>query len=94
MAASSAKKKPNRTSHQLYLGVDGGGTKTQIAIMNSAADVICEGNAGPSNPLRVGVEHAVSNILTAVNQACDISGSSRGDIVAAGGSCAMTVSAG
>lgn len=83
MAASSAKKKPNRTSHQLYLGVDGGGTKTQIAIMNSAGDVICEGNAGPSNPLRVGVEHAVSNILTAVNQACDISGSSRGDIVAA-----------
>jgi N-acetylglucosamine kinase-like BadF-type ATPase len=65
------------------LGVDGGGTKTHIALMNAEGKVTCEGLAGPSNPLRVGVETAVSNILKAINEACDRSGLSRGDIAAA-----------
>ena len=50
MAASSTKSKRRPGSHQLYLGVDGGGTKTSIAIMNEAREVQCEGFAGPSNP--------------------------------------------
>jgi N-acetylglucosamine kinase-like BadF-type ATPase len=83
MARISSKNGRKRTNHQLYLGVDGGGTKTQIALMNSAGEVQCEGFAGPSNPLRVGVETAVSNIIKAINEACDIGGASRGDIVAA-----------
>jgi glucosamine kinase len=70
-------------SHQLFLGVDGGGTKTQIALMNEAGRVTCEGFAGPSNPLRVGIETAVTNILKAINEACDRDGVSRGDIAAA-----------
>ncbi|MBC7900194.1 MAG: hypothetical protein H7070_09095 [Saprospiraceae bacterium] len=78
---------PNRSrkdkSHQLYLGVDGGGTKTQIIIINAAEEVKGEGNAGPSNPLRVGVETAVANIVKATNEACDNAGVSRGDIAAA-----------
>ncbi|MGH9820148.1 MAG: N-acetylglucosamine kinase, partial [Pyrinomonadaceae bacterium] len=41
------------------------------------------GTAGPSNPLRVGVETAVSNISKAIESACDAGGLSRGDIVAA-----------
>ncbi len=65
------------------MGVDGGGTKTHIALMNHAGKVKCEGFAGPSNPLRVGVETAVDNILKAINEACDQGGASRGDIVAA-----------
>jgi N-acetylglucosamine kinase-like BadF-type ATPase len=83
MAANSTKPKAKKRSHQIFLGVDGGGTKTQIALMNESREVLCEGYAGPSNPLRVGVETAVSNIQAAINQACDRDGVSRGDIVAA-----------
>lgn len=67
----------------LYLGIDGGGTRTTAALMNAAKEVVAEGIAGPSNPLRVGVERAVSNIAKAIEAACDAGGLSRGDIVAA-----------
>lgn len=83
MALRSAKGKRSKEPHQLYLGVDGGGTKTHIAVMNASEKVICEGSSGPSNPLRVGVETAVNNIVKAVNDACDEGGVSRGDIAAA-----------
>jgi N-acetylglucosamine kinase-like BadF-type ATPase len=69
--------------YQLYLGVDGGGTKTNVALMNLERDVIAEGSGGPSNPLRVGVETSVANIAKAIDAACDYAGVSRGDIVAA-----------
>src|SRR6187401_1185149 len=80
MATSPSDGKRKQRSHQVYLGVDGGGTKTQIAVMNEAREITCEGFAGPSNPLRVGVETAVTNIAKAVNEACDRGGVSRGDI--------------
>jgi len=83
MAKYAIKNGRKRRSNQLYLGVDGGGTKTQVALMNEAKEVIAEGFAGPSNPLRVGVETAVSNIEKAVNDAFDETGFSRGDIVSA-----------
>ena len=83
MATPSTHGKHNQRSHHLFLGVDGGGTKTQIALMNEAGEVTCEGFAGPSNPLRVGVETAVTNIAKAINEACDRDGVSRGDIAAA-----------
>jgi N-acetylglucosamine kinase-like BadF-type ATPase len=70
-------------SHQLFVGVDGGGTKTHVALMNTAGEIVGEGNAGPSNPLRVGVETAVSNILKAIDSACDDGGVTRGDITSA-----------
>src|SRR5258706_7037601 len=69
--------------YQLFLGVDGGGTRTNVALMNEAKEVVAEGEGGPSNPLRVGVETAVANIAKAVDAACDDGGVSRGDIVAA-----------
>lgn len=83
MAERFAKDSRKNRSHQLYLGADGGGTKTHVAVMNELRKVTCEGNAGPSNPLRVGVETAVTNIIHAVNQACDMGSISRGDITAA-----------
>jgi N-acetylglucosamine kinase-like BadF-type ATPase len=83
MPQKAASKNGKRKPHLLYLGVDGGGTKTQIALMNGAGEVVCEGASGPSNPLRVGVETAVLNITSAINTACDFAGVSRGDIVAA-----------
>jgi N-acetylglucosamine kinase-like BadF-type ATPase len=83
MTARPKQRSRKPLSPNVYLGVDGGGTKTHIALMNASETVVCEGTAGPSNPLRVGVETAVANILKAINDACDRGGVSRGDIAAA-----------
>lgn len=83
MPNSDTIKRRDQQFYQLYLGADGGGTKTNIAIMNEAREVVAEGSGGPSNPLRVGVETAVANIAKAIDSACDAAGVSRGDIVAA-----------
>jgi N-acetylglucosamine kinase-like BadF-type ATPase len=83
MDEGSQKNGRRRKSPLLFLGIDGGGTKTNAALMNAAKEVIAEGVAGPSNPLRVGVETAVSNITKAIEAASDQGGLSRGDIVAA-----------
>jgi N-acetylglucosamine kinase-like BadF-type ATPase len=69
--------------HNLYLGVDGGGTKTHVVLINGDKKVVGEGTDGASNPLRVGIETAVTHILSAVNAACDAGNLNRGDIVAA-----------
>jgi N-acetylglucosamine kinase len=85
MREISLNKKSRRLkkSHNLYLGVDGGGTKTQIVLLDEEKQIVGEGFAGASNPLRAGIETAVSNILTAVNNAFDIGNKNRDDIVAA-----------
>ncbi|HEX6278456.1 MAG TPA: BadF/BadG/BcrA/BcrD ATPase family protein [Pyrinomonadaceae bacterium] len=71
MAAKPTKRGKRSAFPQYFLGVDGGGTKTHVALMNEAREVVGEGTAGPSNPLRVGVETAVSNIVKATDQAMD-----------------------
>lgn len=81
MAVKVAKR--NGSGRTLYLGVDGGGTKTHIALMTAKGEIKCEAFSGPANPLRVGVETAVANIVKAVNDACDDGGVSRLDINAA-----------
>ena len=83
MLNGSQKNGRKRRSPLLFLGIDGGGTKTNAALMSAGEEVIAEGTSGPSNPLRVGVETAVSNISKAIEAACDEGGLSRGDIVAA-----------
>lgn len=83
MPQTETTQRHKRQFYQLFLGVDGGGTKTNIAIMNAARSIVAEGSGGPSNPLRVGVETAVANIAKAIDDACDRGGVSRGDIVAA-----------
>ena len=70
-------------SHNLYLGVDGGGTKTHVVLIDEAQAIVSEGFAGASNPLRVGIENAVGNIFKAIETACDAGNRSRGDIVSA-----------
>lgn len=83
MPNNPPKTKRRINSPNLYLGVDGGGTKTHIVLMNEAQEIVSEGFAGASNPLRVGIENAVSNIYKAIDEACDVGNRSRGDIVAA-----------
>lgn len=68
---------------RIFLGVDGGGTKTHIVLMNENRLVLGEGFSGPSNPLRVGVETAVSNIAFAVNETCEKNRLSINDIAGA-----------
>lgn len=60
-----------RTEEKLFLGVDGGGTKTQAVLIDGAAKILAGGVAGASNPVRVGIEKAVANISAAVAIACD-----------------------
>lgn len=83
MPRLSPKLKQKKLSPNLFLGVDGGGTKTHIAILNYKKQIVCEGFAGASNPLRVGIETAVANIIAAINSACDSEELNRGDIVSA-----------
>ncbi len=83
MPISSARKNRPRKSLNIYLGVDGGGTKTQAVLFDEERTVIGEGFSGASNPLRVGVETAVANIFQATDAACDAANKSRGDVVAA-----------
>lgn len=83
MAARPTKSNRKAAFPHYFLGVDGGGTKTHVALLDDARKVIGEGTAGPSNPLRVGVETAVSNIVKATDQAMDEAGVLRVDIAAA-----------
>src|SRR2546425_2707608 len=53
-----------------FLGIDGGGTKTHAVITDSECRVLGEGFGGAANPLRVGLEDAVSHITQAVADAC------------------------
>jgi N-acetylglucosamine kinase-like BadF-type ATPase len=53
-----------------FLGVDGGGTKTHAVITDSNYRVLGEGLSGASNPLRVGLERAVSHVEAATHEAC------------------------
>lgn len=69
--------------HGFLLGVDGGGTKTRAVITNAAFQILGEGVAGPSNPLRVGVSNAATAIREAFAKACVAAGVQAGDIVAA-----------
>lgn len=53
----------------LFLGIDGGGTKTQVLIGRSNGhdlEVLGAGQGGPSNPRAVGFEAAFASIATAV----------------------------
>lgn len=67
----------------LVLGVDGGGTKTRAVVVGARGRVLGEGEAGPSNPLRVGVSDATNAIREAAERACAEAGVRRIEIVAA-----------
>ena len=78
-----AKRSPSPGAHALVLGVDGGGSKTRAVVMDGAGDVLGEGLAGPSNPLRVGVSEAAKAVREAAERACAKAGVRRIEIDAA-----------
>ena len=73
---------PKQKLQSIFLGIDGGGTKTQAVLLDDSQQIIGEGLSGASNPLRVGIEPSLSNIFTAIENACDAANRSRSDIAA------------
>lgn len=79
----SKRRAPALATRTLVLGVDGGGSKTRAVVADGAGEILGEGLAGPSNPLRVGVGEAVGAIRDAADKACAEAGVRRVEIVAA-----------
>lgn len=52
-----------------FLGIDGGGTKTEALICNEYGVVLGKGTAGPSNPIFIGKPSAFENIGKSIKQA-------------------------
>ncbi|MBE3557985.1 MAG: ATPase [Ktedonobacteraceae bacterium] len=57
-----------------YLGVDGGGSKTLAVIVDAQGNEWGRGSAGGANYAAVGLEQALQNIYTAVEQAVALAG--------------------
>jgi N-acetylglucosamine kinase-like BadF-type ATPase len=86
---TSERRSPNyltaRTSatRRAVVGVDGGGTKTEAVILDSRDQVLAQGFAGPSNPLRTGIANAAAAVREAIDKACVAGHVRREDIIAA-----------
>ena len=65
------------------MGVDGGGTKTHALITDVDDNVLGQGVAGPSNPLRVGIANAAAAVREAIDRACEAAEVRHSDLVAA-----------
>ena len=72
------------------LGFDGGGTKTECVLMNSADQVLARTYAGPSNPSRIGVDSAARAVEESANLALRDTGLQRSVIAAVGAGLAGT----
>jgi N-acetylglucosamine kinase-like BadF-type ATPase len=68
---------------RLVLGVDGGASKTRAVVLDARGRVVGEGEAGPSNPLRVGVSEAAQAVREAAERACAAAGVRRTEVAAA-----------
>jgi N-acetylglucosamine kinase-like BadF-type ATPase len=75
------------------LGFDGGGTKTECVLMNSADQVLARTFGGPSNPSRIGVEAAVRSVEESADLALRDAGLERSVISAVGAGLAGTAKA-
>jgi len=69
---------------ELYVGVDGGATKTFAVAADGEGRVVGVGESGPSNYHVVGLDGAVENINTAVKQAIAAVGRETADVVTLG----------
>lgn len=76
-----------------FLGFDGGGTKTECVLMNSADQVLARTYAGPSNPSRIGIESAARAVEESADLALRETGLERSAIAAIGAGLAGTAKA-
>ncbi len=49
----------------LYLGIEGGGTRTVAAVSDESGHILGRGEAGPANPVKVGLPQAKRTLLLA-----------------------------
>ena len=52
----------------IYLGVDGGGTKTEAVLIDDKGQIVGQGQAGGSNPAVFGIKKSLDNIATAIKK--------------------------
>jgi N-acetylglucosamine kinase-like BadF-type ATPase len=52
----------------LFLGIDGGGSRTQACLGDERGRILARAVAGPSNPLKVGIEGAKKELLRAARE--------------------------
>ena len=71
-------------SMDYVLGFDGGGTKTECVLMDSAGKILARCLSGPSNPTRVGVESATREIEKAAELALQEARVARNEVAAIG----------
>ncbi|MBI1750396.1 MAG: hypothetical protein HY234_16060 [Acidobacteria bacterium] len=57
-----------------YLGFDGGGTKTECALLDASGKLLARGLGGPSNAARAGFEKALAGLNEAANGALTAAG--------------------
>src|SRR5882762_2941037 len=77
-------------SVEYVLGFDGGGTKTECVLLDSAGVIVARSVSGPSNPTRVGVEAATREIKKAAELVLQEAGAERDWVVALGAGLAGT----
>jgi N-acetylglucosamine kinase-like BadF-type ATPase len=70
-------------TQEFFVGVDGGGTKTNAVVIDNDISVLGEGRAGASNPVVVGVEAAARAVESAIRMALSSAGLSFGRVASA-----------
>jgi N-acetylglucosamine kinase len=71
-------------SGEYFVGVDGGGTKTQAALIDALGDEIARASGGPSNYHAVGVETAEASLRAAIYGVLDAARLEATDVAALG----------
>lgn len=61
----------NRQDVNYFVGIDGGGTKTLMALANAKGHVIRTLCLGPSNPMTVGFEKGLDTLSEGIRELCD-----------------------
>ena len=56
---------------RLFLGIDGGGSRTEACLGDRQGRVLAKAMAGPSNPLKVGMLRAKRELLRAAREVLD-----------------------
>ena len=68
-----------------YIGIDGGGTKTEGVLTDAEGRVLCAEKTGPSNPNDIGLNAAVSTITELVRRLMEKGGVSPAQVSVFGG---------
>lgn len=63
-----------------FAGIDGGGTKTSVALVDEAGNMVGTATRGPANARSLGLEPAAENIAGAIRAALDAAGATLDDL--------------